>query len=378
VNAPVLRRHQARTEGVTDTLRLLFALPGFHRYDRGAEVALLSVASELALGGDSVTVVGSGPPREGQPYAYRQIKTIDRRKFEGLPAIPVLRSPESWEDMIFAAQLAAWLRPGDFDAMVTCSFPFTHWALRRPGRGARPLQVFVTQNGDWPARRQSSEYRSFRCDGLVCTNPEYHERHSAVWPSALIPNGVDLARFSGTRHSPARFGLSEDRPVVLMVSALIASKRVADGIAVVAEIPDVQLLLAGDGPLRAEIDRLAAERLPGRYRRVTVPAAEMPLLYGAADAFLHLSVDESFGNVFVEARASGLPVVAHDLPRTRWIVGDGQFLCDTADRGLLVDALKAALAQGAGAPAADIARFAWPLVAAQYRSFIAGLMGAHR
>ena len=37
-----------------------------------------------------------------------------------------------------------------------------------------------------------------------------------------------------------------------------------------------------------------------------------------------------------------------------------------------------ALAQGAGAPAADIARFAWPLVAAQYRSFIAGLMGAHR
>lgn len=359
-------------------LKLLFALPGFHRYDRGAEVALLSVAGELAASGDRVMVAGSGPPREGQAYAYHRIATVDRRRFEGLPAVPVLRSPEAWEDMIFSFRLAAWLRPADFDAVVTCSFPFTHWALRRPGRGRRPLQIFVTQNGDWPAGRPSAEYRTFRCDGLVCTNPEFHESHRATWPSALIPNGVDLARFTGLRHSPARFGLREDRPVVLMVSALIPSKRVADGIAAVADLPDAQLLLAGDGPLRAEIDALGAARLPGRYRRVTVPAAEMPSLYGAADAFLHLSADESFGNVFVEARASGLPVVAHDMPRTRWILGDGQFLCDTTRPAVAVDALRAALARGTGDPAADIGRFAWPLVAAQYRSFIAGLMVAHR
>lgn len=43
-------------------MRLLFALPGFHLFDRGAEVALLSVAAELAKKGDNVTVVGSGPP----------------------------------------------------------------------------------------------------------------------------------------------------------------------------------------------------------------------------------------------------------------------------------------------------------------------------
>jgi len=359
-----------------ELLKLLFALPGFHRYDRGAEVALLSVASELAASGDQVMVAGSGPPREGQAYAYRCIATADRRRFEGIPPVPVLRSPESWEDMIFSAQLAAWLRPGDFDAVVTCSFPFTHWALRRPGRGPRPLQIFVTQNGDWPARRLSAEYRSFRCDGLVCTNPEFFERHRATWPSALIPNGADLDRFAGARHPPVEFGLSESSPVILMVSALIESKRVAEGIAAVAELPGAQLLLAGDGPLRDEVDALAAERLSGRYRRVTVAAAEMPRLYGAADAFLHLSTEESFGNVFVEARASGLPIVGHDIARTRWILGDDQFLCDTADRAQVVAALHAALARGPGEPAADIARFSWPLVAAQYRSFIAGLVGA--
>jgi glycosyltransferase involved in cell wall biosynthesis len=354
-------------------LRLLFALPGFHRHDRGAEVALLAVAGELAARGDRVTVVGAGPPRAGRPYAYRQISTIDRRRFERMPAVPVLRTPESWEDMIFAARLAAWLDPAAFDAVVTCSFPFTHWALRRPGRGARPLQVFVTQNGDWPARRESAEFRSFRCDGLVCTNPDFHERHRTSWRSALIPNGVDLARFDGRRHSPAAFGLRDDRPVVLMVSALIESKRVGVGIAAVAELPDVQLVVAGDGPLRGEIDALGARHLPGRYRRVTLPAAGMPRLYGMADAFLHLSTDESFGNVFVEARASGLPVVAHDAPRTRWIVGDDQFLCDTGNPPALAAALRAALAQGAGAPAEDIDRFAWPTVAGQYRTFIASL-----
>jgi len=354
-------------------MRLLFALPGFHVHDRGAEVALLAVANDLAGRGDSVTVAGAGPPRAGQAYAYRQFPTLDRRRFESLPAIPVLRTPESWEDMIFAARLAAWLRPGDFDAVVTCSFPFTHWALRRPGRGGRPRQVFVTQNGDWPARRASSEFRTFRCDGLICTNPDFHERHRATWPSALIPNGVDLARFDQHRHPPSTFGLADDKPVVLMVSALIESKRVGAGIAAVAALPDAQLIVAGDGPLRAEIDRQGAEQLGPRYRRVTLPATEMPRLYGVADAFLHLSLDEAFGNVFIEARASGLPAVAHDLPRTRWIVGDDQFLCDTTNGPALAEALAAAIARGPGAPAADIARFAWPTVAGQYRAFIAGL-----
>ena len=38
-------------------MNLLFALPGFHRYDRGAEVALLAVADAIARGGDAVTVI---------------------------------------------------------------------------------------------------------------------------------------------------------------------------------------------------------------------------------------------------------------------------------------------------------------------------------
>src|SRR6185312_13562867 len=51
-------------------MRILFALPGLHRFDRGAEVALLSIATELAKRGSSITLIGSGPVRPSVPYRF--------------------------------------------------------------------------------------------------------------------------------------------------------------------------------------------------------------------------------------------------------------------------------------------------------------------
>ena len=357
-------------------MRLLFALPGFHRFDRGAEVALLSVAEELAREGHSVTVMGSGEARTDTSYAFRHVSSARRERFEKFPFFPPLRSETAWEDMTFAANLLRAYRPADFDAVVTCSFPFTHWALRRPSR-TNPLQIFVTQNGDWPAFSDNSEYRTFACDGLVCTNPDYLERNSKRWASALIPNGVDLARFRVGEDERERLGLPVDKQIVLMVSAYIPTKRVVDGIRAVSRLDDAYLVVAGDGPLRDDAEALAADLLPGRYRRISLPATEMPSLYRSADAFLHLSLLESFGNVFLEAWASGLPIIGHDSERLRWILGKSvDYLCDTEDAARLETAIAAALATGRqrqGA-AAGIERFAWPTIAGQYRDFIADLI----
>lgn len=362
------------------SMKLLFALPGFHRFDRGAEVALLSVAQALAATGDTVTVMGSGPERPGAAYNYRHIFSVRREKFEKYPYFPPLRSETAWEDASFTPGLLAAYRPGDYDAVVTCSFPFTHWALRRPAR-ERPLQIFVTQNGDWPAYATNSEYRTFSCDGLICTNPDYLDRNKTRWACALIPNGVDLGRFHPGHAERERFGLPADRPLILMVSAFIESKRVADGIRAVAELENAFLVVAGDGPLRDEAEALADRLMHGRYRRVSLAATEMPALYRSADAFLHLSYLESFGNVFIEAWASGLPVVGHDSERLRWILGENSaFLCDTDDRARLVQTLRAALASGAARSghAAGIERFSWPVIASQYRQFVADLLEARR
>ena len=356
-------------------MRIAFALSGFHRVDRGAEIALLAVADALARSGEAVTVFGSGNERPGTAYRFRRVAAFARERFEGFPALPMLRNETAWEDASFAAALLAHYRPTEFDAVVTCGFPFTHLALRRPSFGKRPAQVFVTQNGDWPAFCDDAEFRLFRCDGLICTNPDYLARNRSRWHCTLIPNGIDPVRFGGGDAPRERFGLDPARPVVLMVSALIPTKRVLDGIRAVARHPDAQLIIAGDGPLRAEAERLAADLLPGRYTRLTLGASEMPELYRVADAFLHLSLHESFGNVFVESIASGLPVVGHDSARLRWIVGDAEPLCDSEDEAALDSAIAAALARGRGGANARVERFAWPHIAEQYRAFLAELTG---
>lgn len=359
-------------------MRVAFALPGFHRVERGAEVALLSVAQELAIMGNAVTVFGSGEARDGTAYRFDHIPSVPRERFERFPFFPPVRGEVMWEDMTFAAALLKRYRPAEYDAVLTCSFPFTQLALRRPTTGKRPLQIFVTQNGDWPARARNAEYRLFRCDGLVCTNPDYYEQNRDRWPCALIPNGADLQRFGSGPAERERFGLPLDRPVVLMVSALIESKRVLEGIRAVAMLERAHLAVAGDGPLRAETEALASRLLSGRFTRLTLAAAEMPALYRSADAFLHMSLLESFGNVFVEAMASGLPIVGHDTPRLRWVLGDAPHLCDTESPASIATALTAALAKGRGAAASGIARFAWPAIAEQYDAFLRELRGKRR
>lgn len=361
-------------------MRVLFALPGFHRYDRGAEIAFLSLATELARSGTDVTVIGSGGKRPAAPYNYIRAGAIARERFESFPRVPLFRGETSYEEASFVPGLLRHYDPRAYDITATCSYPFTNWVLRRPAAGSgRPPHVFVTQNGDWPAWSGTSEYRWFGCEGLVCTNPDYLDRNRERWRCALIPNGIDLDRFRSGPAERAAFGLPADAFVVLMVSALIPSKRVAEGVLAVSRIPGAYLLVAGDGPLRQEIGALAGQSLPGRFLRVTVTPDRMPALYRSADVFLHLSKDESFGNVYVEALACGLPVVAHETRRVRWIVGDQGLLLDTDDADAVAAALLEAKASAAASRATRVERaeaFGWKKVAAQYRDFFQEVLQA--
>jgi glycosyltransferase involved in cell wall biosynthesis len=198
----------------------------------------------------------------------------------------------------------------------------------------------------------------------------------------LLPNGVDPQRFFPGSSARERFGLPEKRVIVLMVSALVESKRVLEGMRVVARIPDAMLVVAGDGPLRHKFDALGNELMPGRFRRLILPADHMPDLYRSADVFLHPTLNESFGNVYVEAMAVGLPVVAHDYEVTRWIFGDHPNLVDASDETALLAAIGRAIREGRAdaatrsAIAAD--RFAWSNIARQYRDFFAAVDRRHR
>lgn len=357
------------------TPRILFALPGLHRVQRGAEAAFEQIARGLCLEGFEVTLLGSGPEIPDCPYRFIQGRMRSRETFETWPRIPPLRSDYRYEELTFAPSVLRECSPQKYDLTVTCSYPFVNWALRMKKRGGAPRHIYVTENGDWAAHAGHREYRWFGCDGLVCTNPEYFERNRGRWNSALIPNGVHADTFTPGPADRSEFGLPPEASVVCMVSALIPSKFPLEGVRAVARLPGAHLLLAGDGPLRAECDALGKELLGDRYHRITVPMAKMPGVYRCGDVFLHLSRDEAFGNIYIESAACGLPVVAHAYPTTEWIFGSDGMLLDTSDTDALNRALVSALAQKPEAVRDGtvrerlVARFDWPVVCRQYADF---------
>jgi glycosyltransferase involved in cell wall biosynthesis len=360
-------------------MRILFALPGLHRVSRGAEVAFESIAQEIALQGEhNVTLIGSGDEIPGRAYRFEHVSSVPRNHFERWPKMPFLRSEFMYEDLTFAAGLAISPWRAETDITVTCNYPYTNWALRSHfTRQSRPAHVFVTQNSDWPAYERRREYRFFSCDGLLCTNPLYWQRNRERWFSTLIPNGIDLARFFPGPADRPRLGLPENRPVVLVVSALEEGKRVLQAIRAVADLHDAFLVIAGDGPLRGQVDRLAAELLPGRFLRKRFSHELMPVLYRSSNVLLHTAIKEPFGNIYVEALASGTPIVAHNDENTRWILENHAYLVDTNLQPLLVRTLTQAMQTPAYSTARGVAfasRFSWSIVAGRYSEFFAEVL----
>ncbi|HEY1922626.1 MAG TPA: glycosyltransferase, partial [Tepidisphaeraceae bacterium] len=193
--------------------------------------------------------------------------------------------------------------------------------------------------------------------------------------SALIPNGVDPEVFSPGKRDRVAYGLPAGGPVALMVSALIESKRVIEGVRAAAKIPGLFLVIAGDGECRRQVDEEAQKLLPGRFLRVSLPRARMPGLYRCADVFLHMSRDEASANAYLEALATGLPVVTHDWEVTRWTLEDCGYLVDCADEQAVVAAVSRAIEDKS---AENVSRrrelvqrkFAWSGIAERYSSFL--------
>jgi glycosyltransferase involved in cell wall biosynthesis len=145
----------------------------------------------------------------------------------------------------------------------------------------------------------------------------------------LWPRGVDGQLFRPDR--PGRdeirrtLGFEPDDVVIGHVSRLAAEKNVlflAEALQEVAErCPNVRFLFVGDGPARPELER----RMGPRARFVGYRGGtDLADHYAAADLFAFASVTETFGNVVLEALASGLPVVAIKAGGVGGIIRSGE------------------------------------------------------
>ena len=156
-------------------------------------------------------------------------------------------------------------------------------------------------------------------DGLIAVSSGLKQRLIDLGIAAdrveVLRNGVDLALFRPHDRNAERRALGLTRPTLLAVGNLVALKRHRLMIEAVAQMPDVELAIVGDGPERAGLERLARERRVADRVRFFGRIAQhrLPEIYSAADVLLLVSTHEGWPNVLLESMACGTPVIVSDL-----------------------------------------------------------------
>ncbi len=188
-------------------------------------------------------------------------------------------------------------------------------------------------------------------DRLVALT-ETHRRHLArelrVPESrfVVLRTGVDLARFDPHLPRPAArraAGLPEHGPLVGIIAALRPEKNHALFLAaakrVAAQVPDARFLIAGDGPARDEIARLAAASGLGDRLLVLGARQDVPALHRALDVAVLSShpIVETLPVTLMEAAACGTPGVATAVGSVADVLVEGEtgYVVPAGDEALL-------------------------------------------
>ncbi len=183
--------------------------------------------------------------------------------------------------------------------------------------------------------------------------------HNSVDP--CFRERVGAADREGTR---ARLGIAPEERVLLAVGRLSREKAIADLVAAAARIASACVLVVGDGPERAAIDRAAAAR--GVRLVMAGQAGDVAPYYAAADLLVLPSLSEGSPNALLEAMTAGVPAVATRVGGVPEIVSDGEtaLLVPAAQPDALAAAISRALCDAA--LAARLARNAQELARARY------------
>lgn len=275
---------------------------------------------------------------------------------DGIVRVPGWQIPRDPEDRLMHPRALAdalnVLDPADFD-LVHIHTPFlahragVRWARRH---GLPCVETYHTLFEEYfhhylpflpkawlaaAARRISRK----ECDGVSAVIAPSSamkatlEAYGVASPIHVIPTGLDLADFADCDGPAfrARHGILPERPVMAYVGRVAFEKnldfllRVTE--VVRARLPAVLLLIAGEGPARAALERKVAKRglidnvrFVGYLERKT----ELPACYCAADVFVFSSKTETQGLVLLEAMALGVPVVGLAEMGTKDVLKEGQ------------------------------------------------------
>ena len=170
----------------------------------------------------------------------------------------------------------------------------------------------------------------------------------------VVGRGVDSTLFSPARRSPqlrAEWGVSADNELVLLyVGRLAREKNIELALRafnlVRSLLPQTQMIVVGDGPLRTRLEaKFPAARFVGARR-----GEDLARHYASADLFVFPSESETFGNVTIEAMSSGLAVVGFDAAAVADLIvnGDNGLVAAPGDESAFIGTVCRCAALGSG------------------------------
>lgn len=178
-----------------------------------------------------------------------------------------------------------------------------------------------------------------RADRILCPSPSSKSELEKIGLESVgvFGRGVDHNLYTPEKCNKevwAKHGLDPEKRTILYVGRLADEKSIPELVNAFIEIQDqfddIQLAIVGDGPARQSLE----ERLKSYSSRYVFTGIckgeELAELYASADLFAFPSKTETFGQVVLEAMASGLPVVGYDSPGVRDLIKDQEsgILCD--------------------------------------------------
>jgi len=285
-----------------------FRHPRFGRYATYAAVPRLETRHGLEIHHPRYPVIPKIGSRLTPVFLYRAAKRVlDRMAKQGAPKFDLIDAHYFYPDGVAAARLAREL---DIPLLIT-------------GRGTD--LTLIPQS---PPERAQIQWAGKQASALitVCEDLRHRLVELGEAPSRVVTlrNGVDLTRFSPGDRDAARKRLGLDGFTLLSVGSLIPRKGHELIIAALADLPDARLLIAGSGPMRAELERVAVEKGVASRVRFLGEIAHDALTdaYRAADIFVLASSREGWANVLLEAMACGTPVVATNVNGTPEVLQD--------------------------------------------------------